>query len=257
MKFSIAIPAIPTTNPMNTTLSTPKARSTIDLFDSAENWHVLQKRHDDVQQTAPKHILLVDSSSTESEQLVDTLQNIGFTCVVSRDGNQALMASRLKDFPLVAIRRGLPDVSSEDLVDLLKVHNLANAEFIFFTDETADTAATKAEQVFSDHLLKARNQEFYGEILGTAVFEGIARLRRKEESTEHANEKTNRLHAVFQEEITRLSRNDSDIVRNEEAFKSYLADFLEREESSSPERLLELSIRAIQELNQGDDTGSA
>ena len=48
----------------------------------------------------------------------------------------------------------------------------------------------------------------------------------------------------------RLSRNDSDIVRNEEAFKSYLADCLEREESGSPERLLELSIRAIQELNE-------
>ena len=82
------------------------------------------------------------------------------------------------------------------------------------------------------------------------MFEGIARLRRKEESAECTEEKTNRMHALFQEEVMRLSRNDSDIVRNEEAFKSYLVDFLEREESSSPERLLELSIRAIQELNE-------
>jgi CheY-like chemotaxis protein len=242
---------------MNTILSTPKTRSTIDLFESAENCDVLQERHNAVLQTAPKRILLVDSSSIESEPLVDALQNIGFTCEVSRDGNQALMASRLEDFHLVAIRRGLPDVNGEDLVDLLKAHNLPNAEFIFFKDETAETVATKAQQVFSDHLLKARNQEFYGEVLGSAVFEGIARLRRKEESTEYANEKTNRLHAVFQEEIMRLSRNDSDIVRNEEAFKSYLADFLEREESGSPERLLELSIRAIQELNEEGVAGSA
>jgi len=242
---------------MNTILSTPKTRATINLVESVGNWQVLQKHHNVVQQIVPKGILLVDSSSIESEPLVDALQNIGFTCEVSRDGNQALMASRLEDFHLVAIRRGLPDVNGEDLVDLLKAHNLPNAEFIFFKDETAETVATKAQQVFSDHLLKARNQEFYGEVLGSAVFEGIARLRRKEESTEYANEKTNRLHAVFQEEIMRLSRNDSDIVRNEEAFKSYLADFLEREESGSPERLLELSIRAIQELNEEGVAGSA
>ena len=242
---------------MNTLLSSPKDGSCIDLFTSVENWHELQQRHNTVQQTLPKSILLVDHSSTATEPLVDALQNIGFTCKVSRDGNQALTASRLEHFPLVAIRRGLPDVSGEDLVNLLKSHNLPKAEFIFFTDETAETVAVKAQQVFTDHLLKARNQEFYGEVLGSAVFEGIARLRRKEESAECAEEKTNRLHAVFQEEVMRLSRNDSDIVRNEEAFKSYLADFLEREESSSPERLLELSIRAIQELNEGDDTGSA
>jgi len=242
---------------MNTLLSSPTEGSFVDLFTSVENWHELQQRHNTVQQTLPKRILLVDHSSTATEPLVDALQNIGFTCKVSRDGNQALTASRLEDFPLVAIRRGLPDVSGEDLVNLLKSHNLPKAEFIFFTDETAETAAVKTQQVFSDHLLKARNQEFYGEILGCAVFEGIARLRRKEESTECAQEKTNRLHALFQEEVMRLSRNDSDIVRNEEAFKSYLADFLEREESSSPERLLELSIRAIQELNEGDDKGSA
>ena len=242
---------------MNTLLPSPKEGSFVDLFTSVENWHVLQQHHNTVQQTLPKRILLVDHSSTATESLVDALQNIGFTCEVSRDGNQALMASRLEDFHLVAIRRGLPDVNGEDLVDLLKAHNLPKAEFIFFTDETAESAAIKAQKVFSDHLLKARNQEFYGEVLGSAVFEGIARLRRKEESTECTEEKTNRLHAVFQEEVMRLSRNDSDIVRNEEAFKSYLADFLEREESSSPERLLELSIRAIQELNEGDDTGSA
>ncbi|MBU63467.1 MAG: hypothetical protein CMI26_13300 [Opitutae bacterium] len=242
---------------MKTILSNPKAQSKIDLFESAENWHLLQKNHDAVQQASPKTILLVDSSFRGSEQLVDTLENIGFTCEVSRDGKQALMTSRLKDFPLVAIRRGLPDVSGEDLVDLLKVHKLPDAEFIFLSDETAETAACKVEQVFSDHSHKARNQEFYGEILGTAVFEGIVRLRRKDESTEYANEKTNRLHAVFQEEIKRLSRKDSEIVRNEEAFKDYLADFLEREESSSPERLLELSIRAIQELNQEGVSKSA
>ena len=242
---------------MNTLLSSPTEGSFVDLFTSVENWHVIQQHHNAVQQTLPKSILLVDNSSTATESLVDALQNIGFTCEVSRDGNQALTASRLEDFPLVAIRRGLPDVSGEDLVNLLKSHNLPKAEFIFFTDETAEAAAVKAQQVFSDHLLKARNQEFYGEILGCAVFEGIARLRRKEESTECAQEKTNRLHALFQEEVMRLSRNDSEIVRNEEAFKSYLADFLEREESSSPERLLELSIRAIQELNEGDDKGSA
>ena len=241
---------------MNTLLSSPTEGSFVDLFTSVENWHVIQQHHNAVQQTLPKRILLVDHS-TATESLVDALQNIGFTCEVSRDGNQALTASRLEDFPLVAIRRGLPDVSGEDLVNLLKSHNLPKAEFIFFTDETAQAAAVKAQQVFSDHLLKARNQEFYGEILGSAVFEGIARLRRKEESTECTEEKTNRLHALFQEEVMRLSRNDSDIVRNEEAFKSYLADFLEREESSSPERLLELSIRAIQELNEGDDKGSA
>ena len=242
---------------MNTLLSSPKEGSFVDLFTSVENWHVIQQHHNAVQQTLPKRILLVDHSSTATDSLVDALQNIGFTCEVSRDGNQALMVSRLEDFPLVAIRRGLPDVNGEDLVNLLKAHNLPKAEFIFFTDETAEAAATKAQQVFSDHLLKARNQEFYGEVLGSAVFEGIARLRRKEESVECAEEATNRLHAVFQEEVMRLSRNDSEIVRDEEAFKSYLADFLEREESSSPERLLELSIRAIQELNQGDDTGSA
>jgi len=241
---------------MNTLLSSPKEGSYVDLFTSVENWHVIQQHHNAVQQTLPKRILLVDHS-TATESLVDALQNIGFTCEVSRDGNQALTASRLEDFPLVAIRRGLPDVSGEDLVNLLKSHNLPKAEFIFFTDETAEAAAVKAQQVFSDHLLKARNQEFYGEVLGSAVFEGIARLRRKEESVECAEEATNRLHAVFQEEVMRLSRNDSEIVRDEGAFKSYLADFLEREESSSPERLLELSIRAIQELNQGDDTGSA
>ena len=241
---------------MNTLLSSPTEGSFVDLFTSVENWHVIQQHHNAVQQTLPKRILLVDHS-TATESLVDALQNIGFTCEVSRDGNQALMVSRVEDFPLVAIRRGLPDVNGEDLVNLLKSHNLPKAEFIFFTDETAEAAAVKAQQVFSDHLLKARNQEFYGEILGSAVFEGIARLRRKEESTECTEEKTNRLHALFQEEVMRLSRNDSEIVRNEEAFKSYLADFLEREESSSPERLLELSIRAIQELNQGDDTGSA
>ena len=242
---------------MNTLLSSPKDGSCIDLFTSVENWHELQQRHNTVQQTLPKSILLVDNSSTVTEPLVDALQNIGFTCKVSRDGNQALTASRLEHFSLVAIRRGLPDVSGEDLVNLLKSHNLPKAEFIFFADETAEAIAVKAQQVFSDHLLKARNQEFYGEVLGSAVFEGIARLRRKEESAECKEEKTNRLHAVLQEEVMRLSRNDSDIVRNEEAFKSYLADFLEREESSSPERLLELSIRAIQELNEGDDTESA
>ena len=242
---------------MNTLPSSPKDGSCIDLFTSVENWHELQQRHNTVQQTLPKSILLVDHSSTVTEPLVDALQNIGFTCKVSRDGNQALTASRLEHFPLVAIRRGLPDVSGEDLVNLLKSHNLPKAEFIFFTDETAETVAVKAQQVFSDHLLKTRNQEFYGEVLGSAVFEGIARLRRKEESAECTEEKTNRLHAVFQEEVMRLSSNDSEIVRNEEAFKSYLADFLEREESSSPERLLELSIRAIQELNEGDNTGSA
>jgi len=242
---------------MNTILSSPKEGSFVDLFESAEDWHVIQKHHNAIQQTAPKRLLLVDHSSTESEQLVDALQKIGFTCEVCNDGNQALMASRLEDFPLVAIRRGLPDVSGEDLVDLLKAHNLPNAEFIFFTDKTAEAVTIKAQQVFSDHLLKARNQEFYGEVLGSAVFEGISRLRRKDESTEYATEKTNRLHTVFQEEIMRLSRNDSEIVRNEEAFKSYLADFLEREESGSPERLLELSIRAIQELNEGIDAESA
>ena len=242
---------------MNTLLPSPKEGSFVDLFTSVENWHVIQQHHNAVQQTLPKRILLVDHSSTATESLVDALQNIGFTCEVSRDGNQALMVSRLEDFPLVAIRRGLPDVNGEDLVNLLKSHNLPKAEFIFFTDETAEAVAVKAQQVFTDHLLKARNQEFYGEVLGSAVFEGIARLRRKEESAECTEETTNRLHAVFQEEVMRLSRNDSDIVRNEEAFKSYLANFLEREESSSPERLLELSIRAIQELNEGDDTGSA
>ena len=242
---------------MNTLLSSPKEESFVDLFTSAENWHVLQKHHNTVQQTLPKRILLVDHSSTATESLVDALQNIGFTCEVSRDGNQALMASRLENFPLVAIRCGLPDVNGEDLVNLLKAHNLPKAEFIFFTDETAEVAAIKAQQVFSGHLLKARNQEFYGEVLGSAVFEGIARLRRKEESAECSEEKTNRLHAVFQEEVIRLSRNDSEIVRDEKAFKSYLADFLEREESCSPERLLELSIRAIQELNEGSDAGSA
>jgi len=242
---------------MNTILSSSKEGSFVDLFESAENWHVIQKYHNAIQQKVPNRILLVDSSFIESEQFADALRNIGFACEVSHDGNQALMASRLEDFPLVVIRRGLPDVSGEDLVDLLKAHNLPNAEFIFFNDETAETIAIQTQQVFSDHLLKAHNQEFYGEVLGSAVFEGISRLRRKDESTDHANDKTNRLHAVFQEEITRLSRNDSEIVRNEEAFKSYLADFLEREESGSPEKLLELSIRAIQELNDGIDVESA
>ena len=241
---------------MNTSPSSPKEGSFVDLFTNVENWDVLQQHHNTVQQTLPKRILLVDHS-TATESLVDALQNMGFTCVVSRYGYQALMASRLEDFHLVAIRRGLPDVNGEDLVNLLKARNLPKAEFIFFTDETAEAAAIKAQKVFSDHLLKARNQEFYGEVLGSAVFEGIARLRRKEESAECTEENTNRLHAVFQEEVMRLSRNDSDIVRDEEAFKSYLADFLEREKSSSPERLLELSIRAIQELNEGNDTGSA
>jgi DNA-binding NtrC family response regulator len=242
---------------MNTILSSSKEGSFVDLFESAENWHVIQKYHNAIQQKVPNRILLVDSSFIESEQFADALRNIGFACEVSHDGNQALMASRLEDFPLVVIRRGLPDVSGEDLVDLLKAHNLPNAEFIFFNDETAEKIAIQTQQVFSDHLLKAHNQEFYGEVLGSAVFEGISRLRRKDESTDHANDKTNRLHAVFQEEITRLSRNDSEIVRNEEAFKSYLADFLEREESGSPEKLLELSIRAIQELNDGIDVESA
>lgn len=244
---------------MNTLLSSSKEGSFVDLFTSVENWHVIQQHHNAVQQTLPKRILLVDSSFIESEQLVDALRNIGFACKVSHDGNQALVASRLEDFPLVLIRRGLPDVSGEDLADLLRAHNLQNAEFILFTDETAETIAIQTQQVFSDHLLKSHNQEFYGEVLGSAVFEGISRsrLRRKDESIDHANDKTNRLHAVFQEEITRLSRSESEIVRNEEAFKSYLADFLEREESGSPEKLLELSIRAIQELNDDIDVKSA
>ena len=237
---------------MNTILSTPKTRATINLVKSVGNWQVLQKHHNVVQQIVPKGILLVDSSSTESEPLVDTRQNMGFACEVSLDGNQVLMASRLEDFPLVAICRGLPDMSSEDLVDLLKAYNWPNAKFVFFTGETVETAVIKVQQVFLDHLLKARNQDCHGEVLGSAAFEGIPWLRRKDESTDCSNEKTNRLHAVFQEEIMRLSRNDSDIVRNEEAFKSYLADCIEREESGSPERLQELSIRTIQELNERD-----
>tara|TARA_Y100000588_G_scaffold207817_1_gene221728 strand:+ start:1955 stop:2683 length:729 start_codon:yes stop_codon:yes gene_type:complete len=242
---------------MNTILPSPKEGSFVDLFESAENWNVIQKHHNAIQRTVPKSLLLVDCSYTESEQIVEAIRNIGFACEVSHDGNQALMASRFQNFPLVAIRRGLPDVSGEDLADLLKAHNLPNAEYIFFTDETAETIAILVQKVFSDHLLKTRNQEFYGEVLGSAVFEGIARLRRKDESAECENEKTYRLHAIFQEEIRRLSGNDSEIGRNEEAFKSYLADFLEREESGSPERLLELSIRAIQKLNEGDVAESA
>ncbi|SVE60893.1 uncharacterized protein METZ01_LOCUS513747, partial [marine metagenome] len=93
---------------MNTLPPSQKEGSFVDLFTSVENWHVLQQHHNTVQQTLPKRILLVDHS-TATESLVDALQNIGFTCEVSRDGNQALMASRLEDFHLVAIRRGLPD----------------------------------------------------------------------------------------------------------------------------------------------------
>jgi CheY-like chemotaxis protein len=233
--------------------SLPKEGSIVDLLASAENWNVMQKHHNAVQKTVPKSLLLVDYLSDDSEQFVDSLQQIGFTCVVSNDGNEALMVSRLENFPLVAIRGGLPDVGAEDLADLLRARNLPNAEFIFLTDEAAETLANKAQQVFSEHVLKARDQEFYEEVLGGAVFEGIARVRRNNESLECVNDKTNRLHAVFQNEIMRLSSNNSEIVQNEEAFKSFLADFLEREESGSQERLLELSIRAIQELNEGTD----
>ena len=191
---------------MNTILSTPKTRATINLVESVGNWHVLQKHHNVVQQIVPKGILLVDSSSTESEPLVDTRQNMGFACEVSRDGNQVLMASRLEDFPLVAIRRGLPDVRRRRPRRPAQGSQLAQCRVRFFHRRNCrDRQQPKRNRYFQIIYLRLATKSCYGEVLGSAAFEGIAsvaaerrihRLRKREDESP-ARCLSRRNHATF------------------------------------------------------------
>ena len=236
---------------MNANVPAPPERSSIDLLDSPENWNAIEKCHDDWERSAPKRILIVGDSPEKNESLVDALAEEGFSCETCNDGNEAMKVSRLEDFPLVAIWRGLPDVSGEDLANLLRTHNLPEAEIVLLPDENCESAKEMLLQAHVEHVRHVRNNRLYGEVLGGAVFEGISRLRRGNESPNSDTEGTNRLHDAFRDEVKKLSHLDPEIAHDEESLKSYLAESLGNEDDNPPERLLERAIRAVRELNEG------
>jgi CheY-like chemotaxis protein len=236
---------------MKANVSAPTERSSINLLDNPENWNALEGCRDDWERSAPKRILLVGYSPEKNESLVAALAEKGFSCETCNDGTEALKISRSEDFPIVAIWRGLPDVGNEDLARLLRAHTLHEAEIVLLANENFESAAEKLLQAHVEHVRKVRDNRLYGEVVGGAVFEGISRLRRCNESDESGSEESNRLHDAFRVEMKKLSLLDSEIARDEESLKGYLAEFLGKEGDGPPERLLERAIRAVRELNEG------
>ena len=236
---------------MNANVSAPRERSSIDLFDNPENWNALEECYANWECSAPKRILIVGDSLEKNEHLVDALTKEGFSCETCNDGNEALKVARVEDFPLVAIWRGLHNVSGEDLANLLRTHNLPEAEIVLLPNENFESVKEKLLQAHVKHVRKVRDNQLYGEVLGGSVFEGISRLRSGNESAKSDAEETNRPHDAFREEVKKLSLLDLEIARDQESLKSYLAESLGNEENGPPERLLERAIRAVRKLNEG------
>ena len=236
---------------MNTTTSTRTEESSIDLLHNPDIWNTLEKYRDDWERSSPKRILIVRNSNEKNASLVETLARQGFSCEMCKSGTEAMKISRSEDFSLVAIWRGLPDVGVEDLGNMIRWHTLPESEIVLLDDEDSETAAAKLLQSHLEHARKIRDDRLYGDVIGGALFKEISSPRLEGETNEKQEEKTNRLHDSFRNEIKKLSLADSEIIRDEVSLKGYLAECLGKEPKESPERLLEQAIRAVRELNKG------
>lgn len=230
---------------MNAETTSPCVETNFDPFDDAENWNALESRMRDWDNTAPKTVLLIGQDTAETQAFAQAIDDAGFSCRTCNSGSEALRSSRAKSFPVVAIRRGLPDVGGDDLARILRTHNLPEAEFVLLETDEAQTAATEVEQAHAKRLKTDRKNRFYGETLGGALYTGLSRLKRQAEEDDHARHLRN----DFRQELEKLASSDSEITRDEDSFKNFLADSLHDSEDDSPEGLLERAIQAVKDLN--------
>lgn len=232
---------------MNADTTSPRSDAGFDPVNDAENWNTLESNIREWESSAPKSVLLIGEDDDATENFAQAIGDAGFSCRTCNSGSEALRSTRSETFPLVAIRRGLPDVGGEDLSKILRAHNLPEAEFILLEAQDAHSAATEVEKAHSKRIKDTRKRKFYGEKLGGALFSGLNRLKNR---NQRADQRSQELHADFRQELEKLARSDSEYLRDESVFKSYLADSLDEDSETPPERLLERAIQAVRDLNE-------
>ena len=238
---------------MNAETISPSVDADFDPFAAADDWDVLETRMREWEQSTPKNVLLIGADTEETEQFAQAIGDAGFSCRTCNSGSEALRSSRLEFFPLVAIRRGLPDVGGEDLARMLRTHNLPEAEIILLETTEATTAAAEMEQAHTKRLRATRKDRFYAETLGGALYSGISRLKHRNQG----DETSRTLHSHLRQEIEKLACADSEITRDEDTFKNFLAESLDESPAGSPEGLLERAIRVVKDINREQaDAGS-
>ena len=218
-------------------------------IEKSEFWDTMEGYEKRWEKDSARNVLLVGGSLKANATLAKKLEESGLECETAKNGSDAINFSRSQNFPVVAIRRNLPDVNAEDLGKLIRAHNPRHIEIIVLEEESVEVAMEKLIQARAEGIRKSRNNRLYGDAVGGAVFEEVKYLRANPENTPKGLEPKDS-QSILKQEVSKLSSMDSEIARDRKSLKQFFAENLSGGDKETPEKLIERAIETIRKINQ-------